>query len=563
MLLKTISKHTLLGVSLAILAPQFSWAYGESTEIQKVVDRAGIVQVIKPRTADFMLHTDMLNKLYSQRGYQAIWVDGNGQPTALANSLKTTLGAADRHGLQPSDYWDQNMEKAYQALRSDPRNWLTFELTASETLIRYARHLSTGRFDPEQVDNDIKFKQRDFAEYNQIAAAVNAGPFAFMNSMDQLQPVNPRYKDLMDILARLRQIQAQGGWGTIALPKVALKKGMSNTVVGQIRKRLAMLGYQVSRGGDYFDNDFEADLKAYQERSAIKPDGMISSASSSVIRFMNYSVEQRIAQVEVTMEKLRWLPRDMETRHIFVNLATTEFRLFDETGARIFYFKTVNGQPQRRTPSMKDKITYVNLNPTWTVPPSIAFKDKLPKLRENPNYLQEHDMTLIDANTGKEIDSAGIDWNSVTAKDLNNFYIRQGSGADNALGVVKFPLQNPWSIYMHDTNERDLFAEAERHRSSGCVRLEKPLELAAYLLRDQPQWTLDALKAEVPADKNDNKPVNPEKNVTLKKAMPVYFMYLTVEKEDDGAIRFVDDVYGQDFRLATALANKRASNELF
>ena len=135
-------------------------------------------------------------------------------------------------------------------------------------------------------------------------------------------------------------------------------------------------------------------------------------------------------------------------------------------------------------------------------------------------------------------------------------------GPDNALGVVKFPLQNPWAIYLHDTNDRELFAEGKRHLSSGCVRLEQPLELAAYLLKDQPGWSLQDIQAFVPMTR-DQKPVELEKKVPLKRPMPVYFLYLTVEKSEDGSLRFIDDVYGQDTRLSKALQNKKFGNEFF
>ncbi len=157
----------------------------------------------------------------------------------------------------------------------------------------------------------------------------------------------------------------------------------------QLRARLNLWGYSISNaGGDTFDQEFDTVLRKYQAANGLIADGIIGTRSE-VLRSLNYTVTQRMGQVEATMEKLRWLPRHVETRHIFVNLATTEFRLYDDSG-RVFYFKTVNGQPFRRTPSMRDSITYVNLNPYWTVPRSIAIKDKLPLLRQDPRYLEKH-----------------------------------------------------------------------------------------------------------------------------------------------------------------------------
>lgn len=561
MTLKSWMKRTfILGMSFSLLAPSFSHAYGEASVIQGYVDRQALVPLIKPSWGNFILHADTLNKFYSTRGYQAVWVDSNGVPNAMAQALRSTLLSADRHGLSIYDYWDQEVENLYKAAQTNARNWITFELAASEALIRYATHLSTGRFDPEQIDTDIKYKKKDFTEFNELNNALSYGAQSLTSALDALAPNHPRYKDLMTMLADLKNLKGQGGWATLTSPGFQLKKGVKDPIISRLRERFNQLGYRISNaGGDVFDQEFDDVLKKYQAANGLVADGIIGTRSE-VLRALNFTVQQRIAQVEVTMEKLRWLPKNIEQRHIFVNLATTEFRLFDETGL-VFYFKTVNGQAFRRTPSMRDSITFVNLNPYWTVPRSIAIKDKLPMLKQDRRYLEKHNMLLIDERTDEVVDPTYIDWRSMTARDFT-YYIRQLPGPDNALGVVKFPLQNPWAIYMHDTNEKNLFGESKRHRSSGCVRLEQPLDLAAYLLRDQPGWSLQDIQAFVPMY-SDQQPVELDKKVFLKKPMPVYFMYLTAERGEDGSMRFIDDVYGQDTRLSKALQNKKNSNELF
>lgn len=555
MTLKSLVKKTFIfGMSVTLLAPSLSHAETPAEKIQSFVGPASARNIIKPSWGEFLLVPERLAKLYAPRSYQPIWVRSDGFPSDMTTALRSLLLSSERHGLKSLDYWDSEMERAFVGVQNNPANWYVFELMASETFLRYARHLSTGRFDPEQVDTDIKFKKKEFTEYNEILNAVNQGAYGFAEAMDQLAPNISRYKDLMEALVQLKNIKGAGGWASINSPGFILKSGVTSPVIQQIRNRLNQLGYFVSNdGGNRFDSEFETVIKLYQAKNGLKSDGIIGTRSE-VLRGLNTTVSQRIAQVEVTMEKLRWLPKNVEPRHIFVNLATTEFRLQDETG-EVFNFNTVAGQPFRRTPSMRDQITFVNLNPTWTVPHSIAIKDKLPKLKEDPFYLDKHDMYLFDANTDQRVDPATIDWLNMVPK-MFSYYIRQNPGPDNALGVVKFPLQNPWAIYMHDTNERNLFEENERHRSSGCVRLEKPLELAAYLLQDQPEWSLQAIQDFVPMTKED-KPRELERKVYLKRPMPVYFMYLTVEKNENGSLRFVDDVYGQDARLNKALANKK------
>ncbi len=555
-----VRKSILIALGFSFVLPRAAEAMGEDI-IRNYVSRQVAVPLIKPSWGNFIIHTEPLNKLYSLRSYSAIWVDDNGKPNVMFDSLKAVFMAADRQGLDASDYWDSELQSLYDKVQRNNQNWITFELASSEALVRYVSHLSTGRFDPELVDSDIKYKKRNFSEFNELAAAVANGPVSLQVNLDQLAPLHERYQSLVQGLAQLRSIKAQGGWSTTASPGFALKLGVKDPVIVQLRNRLNQMGYAVSMvGGENFDAEFEKVLIQYQAANGLMADGIIGTRSE-VLRSLNYNVHQRISRIEVTMEKLRWLPRVLESRHIMVNLATTEFRLWDE-GKQVFYFKTINGQPFRRTPSMRDAITFVNLNPTWTVPHSIAIRDKIPALRKDSQYLEKNNMVLLDASTDERVDSSLIDWSRASARNFP-YYIRQMPGPDNALGVVKFPLQNPWAIYMHDTNEKQLFADGKRHRSSGCVRLEQPLELAAYLLQDQPGWDINTIRNFVPMSAYDRRVVETERRVNLKKAMPVYFVYLTAEKNADGRIRFVEDVYGQDYRLQKALENKRNGNETF
>lgn len=557
----TLKKTFVVGMAMAVLAPLAAQAYGEASVIQNYVGRNSLVPMIKPSWGNFILHTDTLNKLYSQRGYNSIWVDSEGRPNEVAAALKNYLKSVDRHALNTNDYWDTDVENLYKATFSNPKNWITFELAASEAVIRFANHVSTGRFDPTSIDTDIKFKQKDFSEYAELNAALDAGAGGLAAGLDRLAPTHQRYVDLMDLLMQLRSMKANGGWETIQSPGFALKLGVTSPAVMQLRQRLNQLGYRVSNtGGNKFDAELDRVLRDFQTKNNLTVDGVVGTRSE-VLRVLNYTVNQRISQVEVNMEKLRWLPRQLENRHIFVNLATSEFRLF-ENGQKIFHFRTINGQSFRRTPTMRDNLFRIILNPTWTVPNSIAIRDKLPLLKQDPGYLAKHNMVLMDASSEEEVNPYSIDWQNMTVSNFS-YFIRQNPGYDNALGVMKFDLQtNPWAIYLHDTNERWLFTETNRLRSSGCVRLERPMDLAEYLTRDVQGWDRASLTAAVPSRK-ENASRAPIPVSLGKQAVPVYMMFLTVEKAEDGSLRFVDDLYGQDMRVAKAIQNKKTNNELF
>lgn len=560
MISKAISKLMFLVLGLVLGASQFSWAQVSPQIVFDQLTKERVNPIISPKWGGFLLHTDRLGKLYSLRNYQPIWVNANGTPNDSLEALKNILLMADRHGLDPKDYWDEQISRGYESTKRNPSvQWITLELLVSEALIRYVSHLSNGRFDPEQIDTDIKFKKREFAEFAALNSVVNSGAGSLASGLDAFAPTHPRYRDLLEILTQLRTVKEKGGWGTIAAPAASLRFGTKDPLIAKVRARLSQLGYPISNlTSNEFDQDFHDVLVRFQAANGLKADGVIG-VRSEVLQNLNTTVSRRMDQVAITMEKLRWLPRNMESRHIFVNLATTEFSLFD-SGQTIFNFKTINGQPYRRTPSMRDQISFVNLNPYWTVPRSIALKDKLDLIRANPRYLEDNNMVLVDEMTETVVDPQTIDWSTMTSRNFT-FYIRQMPSSKNALGVVKFPLQNPWAIYMHDTNDHKLFAEDKRHLSSGCVRLQQPLELAAYLLQDQPGWTVQDLLKVVPARGSHDIPAELDKKVYLKKPMPVYFLYLTVEKGADGVVRFVNDVYGQDTRVDKALRAKINATE--
>ncbi|KYG61628.1 hypothetical protein AZI86_18165 [Bdellovibrio bacteriovorus] len=590
-MLKTWIKRSLIvGMGFGLLAPVVSHAYGEASVIQNYVGRQALVPLIKPSWGNFILHSDTLNKLYSLRGYEAIWVDSNGAPTAMAQALRSILLTADRHGLNVSDYWDGDVENLYKAALSNPRNWITFELAASEALIRYVTHLSVGRFDPMQIDDDIKFSAKIFKEFAELNTAVSYGPQSMPDALENFAPkYHYHYANLMGMLAKLRTVKAQGSWAQIPQSKVTLEKNVKNPLVLTLRTRLTELGY---KGGnltsDIYDSELEAVVFEFQEYNGLFADGKISAGSSGTINALNTDVNELINKVIINMEKLRWLPRDMEARHIFVNLAMTEVGVYDvgrDIEDPILTFNSVNGQPFRRTPSMRDVIKHVNINPYWTAPRSITIKDKLQELRTyGKRYLDEHDMVLMSENTGAPVperDLYYIDWKNLTPKNFN-YYIKQNPSVKNALGVVKFPLQNPWAIYLHDTNDPDLFRNKyqDRHKSSGCVRLEEAVNLADYLISgkiygegkepkirwedlDKTDWSQKSVRSFIPRDGYNVADYKYwDMSVYLKNPMPVYMLYLSAMSSGT-KMRFVDDPYGQDKRIELAIKNYRAKGELF
>lgn len=554
-------RKSLLVLGFVALSPNLSLAAGEADYIRDTLGGATVPAVIKESRFDFILHGDRLKSLYQLRNFQPIWVDSNRRPTQKVFEMKEAFSQAGRNGLVTKDYWDDELESLLAELQENPGVWNSFEFAMSEAMIRFATHLSTGRFDPVDVEEKVGIKRPTFAMYPELNAALN-GNMPLPRAMDSFAPQHLRYRDLVTILAQTKRLKDQyPEWPALVSPGFPVKLGTKHAFVGQLRDRLNILGFTNNASGsnrELVDEELDTVLRAFQRVNRLDVDGVVG-VRSEVIRNLNVTPNQRYGQVLVTMEKVRWLPRKMEDRFIFVNLASNQFKLFN-FGQKIFDFATVNGQMFRSTPTMRTMLKEIILNPTWTVPTSIARADKLPEIKRNVKYLEDHKFIISESFGGPTINPYSVDWKSISPNSFN-YVITQMPGYMNALGVVKFPLTNDHAIYLHDTNDRPLLKQAKRHQSSGCVRLEYPLELAAYLLEGT-QWTMDKIKEAVPSaeEKYSRTPIA----INLKdKALPVYLMYLTVERTDDGYTRFVEDVYGQDVRLAKALQNKKTDNELF
>ena len=267
-------------------------------------------------------------------------------------------------------------------------------------------------------------------------------------------------------------------------------------------------------------------------------DGIVTAA---VTAEMNVPVDQRIRQIEMNLERWRWLPRDLGERHIIVNIPEYRLEVWDR-GQVPVSMRVVVGKQDTQTPIFSDEMTHVVFSPYWNVPPNIAQGETLPEIMKDPGFLARANMEVLDKN-GQPIDPSTID-----VADPASYRFRQRPGAQNSLGLVKFMFPNQFNVYLHDTPTDSLFARASRSFSHGCVRLENPLALAEYVLRDQQGWTREKIEEAMHAEE--------ERTVKLKKAIPVYLGYWTARVSSDGVMQFRKDVYGIDSRLTALLADR-------
>ncbi len=263
---------------------------------------------------------------------------------------------------------------------------------------------------------------------------------------------------------------------------------------------------------------------------------------------LNVPVNKRLRQIELNMERWRWLPRNLGKRYILVNIAGFSLDVYEDN-RHMMDMRVVVGRQYRRTPVFSKDMTYLVISPYWHIPPNIALKDKLPLIRKNPGYLEQERIRVFHGAGAemREIDAKTVDWATITGRNFS-YRLRQDPGPFNALGRVKFMFPNKYNVYLHDTPSQELFAKTVRTFSSGCIRIEKPIELAEYLLKDYPEWTRERILST--ADRRI------ERTVQIKKPLPVHLLYWTAWIDRDGRMQFRNDIYKRDELLDRALQEK-------
>lgn len=497
-----------------------------------------------------------LQKFYGDRSFEPVFVR-NGQATNLVYELKQAIQQiAPLHGLPATDYWTPSLE-AISQLYPLPAY---AEVQFAKAYVDLATHIAVGRLNPSSISKDIKYTRRAFTDYAVLQQAVTYGGLA--NALHSVAPKHQRYTSLVSGLQRMRQIELQGGFKALSAPKSTLRVGAKSPIVLEVKRRAQAMGYYVGSMDNVLDSQLSSVISDIQSSNLGAATGILSPSDSSLWEWFSVSSTRRIQQMELNLEKLRWLPSQLEERHIFVNLGTQVLNVVDpyNTNDLLKNMRVINGRFARKTPSMRDTFKNIVFNGNWTVPPTIFAEDKLTALQKILqtegtygvyNWFQKGRYTVVDSELRNTIDPTSIDWMNINPKTAD-FYIRQLPGYDNALGVVKLMMNNPWSIYLHDTNERDLFSNAMRARSSGCVRLQYPLDLVEYVLRGT---TYDRYKIDsmVPHTSYDVSPKETWLKIPAANNIPIYTLSVTTNVGSDGIIRFTQDLYKQNLAILNAL----------
>jgi murein L,D-transpeptidase YcbB/YkuD len=516
--------------------------------IRNRIEAAGVVADLRAG-GEPVYASAVLPNFYVRRVYRPAWSDARGL-SRVADDLVRVLRGADLEGLRAEDYHLAGLEAVLAKVRADnlrdralaPDRWAELDLLLTDAFLVYGAHLLAGRVNPETLRPEWLAHPRSADIAAVLAAVLASGNIA--GALDTLPPPQAGYRQLREALARYREIAARGGWPTIPAG-ATLARGDRGAAVTVLRRRLGFEGDLRPAGepnADLFDEALEQALKTFQRRHGLTPAGMLSAATRAEL---NVSVERRIEQLEVNLERWRWLPKDWGRRHITVNIAAFELDVVDED-AVVLSMRVVVGRPFNRTPVLSDTIRYLVLNPYWHVPRNIAVTEVLPKIRRDPSYLARFKLRVFPGSgtDAGEIDPTTVDWSAITPAQFP-FRLRQDPGPLNALGRVKFVFLNKYNVYLHDTPARPLFEETQRDFSHGCIRIQQPIDLAVYLLRQDPRWDREALLTALDG--------RVDLTVPLPQPMPIHLLYWTAWADKDGTIEFRPDIHGRDAPLLTAL----------
>ncbi|UCF37759.1 MAG: L,D-transpeptidase family protein [Acidobacteriota bacterium] len=494
---------------------------------------------------------ETLIRFYESRHFKPYWtVERELRPQA--RQLHSLLLEVESEGLFPQDYHIEEIQRFDRLFDSGGReSWdakvvADYEILMTDGFLTFGLHLLSGRVKPEDFETDWIAKPRDANLLEALIAADSSGDLKA--EVSKFRPRQAAYANLCKALERYRSIRRSGGWKPVPAG-AKLELGVSDPRVVDLRNRLqatADLEQATVADPSLFDSNLTTAVRQFQHRHGLDADGVVGPKT---LEALNVSVEDRIVQIELNLERWRWLPEDLGLVHVIVNIAGFHLDVIEDDRV-VLEMPVVVGRPYRRTPVFSDEMTYLVFNPYWNVPPNLARQDIVPKIIADPEYLSKERIRVFRGwgSDAEELDPATIDWKSVGSK-IGAFRFRQDPGPANALGRVKFMFPNTFNVYLHDTPSRSLFARSERAFSSGCIRVGLPLELAAYLLSPAGDWTPERIEKVLVRGE--------EETVLLPRRVPIHLLYWTAWLENDpDLVHFRNDIYGRDARLKEVLQGR-------
>ena len=472
-----------------------------------------------------------LEEIYSQREYRSLWRDGE-----VLHSFYNSLKAADKEGLNYRDYHGQEIDSLLSRPDLDAGQAARLDFLLSDAFLTYARHLYFGKLDPKELHEfwGISRQPKDLKKLLQEGIEKNEIP----EILEDLKPKHQVYTGLKESLAEYRELKvAQDSISKIPRGE-NIEPGDSDTRIPAIAQRLEELvnfKRDTSAQNVYSEALVEA-IKEFQQSKSIQTDGIIGNAT---IDELNKGPKDIYNQILANLERWRWYPRDLGDHYILINIP--HFRLaVVKDGDTVRKHNVIAGAKARPTPIFSDTVNHLVINPTWTVPPTIKSKDVIPKMAADRSYLSRNNMTVTGPN-GERVDPSNVNWES---SEVMNYSFTQRAGPSNPLGHVKIMYPNQYLIYLHDTPSKSLFSQSERAESSGCVRVENAIDLSAYIVENQSEWSKDKIQEVISSGKTTT--------VNVHRPIQVHHFYWTAWRAGDKTV-VINDVYDLDEQIYTKL----------
>ena len=503
------------------------------------------------RWPDFSDYSKLLQEFYDSYRYALPWVRGM-QPTPQAQQIIAVLFQADQKGLSAEDYdasrWADRLAKLKPATaHPSEADAARFDLALTVCIMRYISDLHIGKVNPKHFEFgfDVQAKKYDLPQFvkEDVVDASNVA-----NILAQVEPPYPGYRRTIQALDTYLDLAKKYNGKPLPPATKTIGPGDSYAGVPQLIVLLRLLGdlpgdANVPADSIVYQGPLVDAVKNFQNRHGRTPDGRIGAQT---LADLNVPLATRVRQMQLTLERWRWLPLAYNSAPIVVNIPEFRLRAYDESFRIGLTMNVVVGKAyDHSTPVFEDRMAYVVFRPYWNVPYSIAKSEMFSKIARDPEYLTKKGFEVV--NSRQQPVTAGPVTNDFLEQlRAGKLFIRQLPGPKNSLGLVKFIFPNDYNVYMHDSPEQQLFSRSRRDFSHGCIRLERPADLAVWVLRNNPGWTPEKIRAAMASGPNNQQ-------VNLTHPVPVLIVYGTVIVTLDGAVHFYDDIYGHDAALEKVL----------
>lgn len=533
--LSVVWKLAFLGVALTCAAS------AQPSSIQRIILDGQLSDMRWPNFRD--IQTSL--KEFYEPGYGPAWIQGN-TPSPQALTMIELFRNAWKKGLEPEDYDASRWDGRLHSMQSSSSDAAIFDVALTVSTMRYVSDLRIGRINPKHFKFGLTVEQKkyDLPQFlrDQLLPAADIS-----SVVNEIEPPFATYRRTEEALAKyVRLAREDDGEKLPASPK-AVDPGQTYAGVRRLAAFLSLVGdlppgTQLSEGQIY-DATLALGVKRFQQRHGLASDGRLGPVT---IAQLNVPLSDRVRQLQLTLERWRWLPTEFAAPPIIVNIPDFRLRALDENNKVVLEMRVVVGKAMNtQTPVFTRDMTFVVLRPYWNVPPGILRRSTIPAIKRDRNYVAKQNFEITTLH-GDVVTSGQVSDDVLAQLQAGKLIIRQKPGPNNALGLVKLMFPNEYSVYLHSTPSTELFSRSRRDFSAGCIRVEKPAELTAWVLRNNPGWTLDRVQQGMQSGKDNV-------TVTLARIVPVFIVYGTAIASEN-EVHFYDDIYGHDAKLAAALA---------